>query len=122
MIEKDIKISEMLGYSKEMWEKHKESWLPMTPEEGKTHILWMIEEIGEVIQIIKKKGENEIMSNSQVRERFIEESCDVIMYFSDVLNRFEITPEEFSKAYMKKVEKNLKRDFVGERKEFLTKK
>ncbi len=42
---------------------------------------------------------------------FIEEMCDVMMYYSDVLNRFGITSEEYSKVYRDKFDKNMKRNF-----------
>jgi NTP pyrophosphatase (non-canonical NTP hydrolase) len=109
--QKDLRISEMLGLSYELWEKHKETWSPMEPQHGKTFILYMIEEIGEAIAIIKKKGEEKIMEDSEVRSRFVEELGDVLMYYMDVLNRFNISAEEFSTIYMKKFESNMKRDY-----------
>ncbi|MPN26202.1 hypothetical protein SDC9_173626 [bioreactor metagenome] len=33
------------------------------------------------------------------------------MYFMDVLNRFDISSEEFSKIYLKKFLKNINRDY-----------
>lgn len=68
----------------------------MEPKYAKTFILYMIEEIGESIAIIKKKGEESIMNDSEIREHFIEGSEDAIMYFLDVLNRFNISSQEFS--------------------------
>lgn len=51
------------------------------------------------------------MNNPAVREKFVEELGDVMMYFSDVLNGFGITAEEFSSIYTKKFEGNMKRDY-----------
>lgn len=110
----DLSISEMLDMSHKLWEKHKDTWTPMEPEHGKTFILYMIEEIGEAIAIIKKKTEDGIMNEPSTRERFIEELGDVLMYYSDVLNRFKITSEEFSSIYMKKFESNMNRDYEGQ--------
>jgi 8-oxo-dGTP diphosphatase len=107
----DLSISQMLELSNKLWEKHKDTWSPMEPEYGKTFILYMIEEIGEAIAIIKKKGEEQIMHNSEVRERFIEELGDVLMYYMDVVNRFHISSEEFSDIYLKKFESNMSRDY-----------
>lgn len=109
--ENDLKISEMLKLSYNLWEKHSDTWSPMKPEYAKSFILYMIEEIGESISIIKKKGESEIMDNPDVREHFVEELGDVLMYFMDVLNRFNISSEEFSTIYMKKFLKNMNRDY-----------
>ncbi|MBZ9636990.1 MazG nucleotide pyrophosphohydrolase domain-containing protein [Clostridium sp. FP1] len=94
-IVQDLSISEMLDMSHKLWEKHKDTWSPMEPAQGKISILYMIEEIGEAIAIIKKKTEDGIMNDPRIRERFIEELGDVLMYYSDTLNRFKITPQEF---------------------------
>lgn len=109
--EKDLQISEMLDMSYKLWEKHKDSWAPMEPECGRSFILYMIEEIGEAIAIIKKKGEEDIMNDPEVRDHFVEEMGDVMMYFMDTLNRFHISAEEFSNRYMKKFESNMGRDY-----------
>lgn len=108
---KDLRVSEMLELSYKLWEKHSDSWSPMEPQYAKTFILYMIEKIGKSIAIIKKKGEENIMNDSEVREHFIEESGDVIMYFMDVLNRFHISSQEFSDIYIKKFERNMNRDY-----------
>ncbi|SFB10484.1 MazG nucleotide pyrophosphohydrolase domain-containing protein [Clostridium frigidicarnis] len=110
----DLRVSEMLELSYKLWDKHKDSWSPMEPQYGKTFILYMIEEIGEAIVIIKKKGEESIMDEEEIREHFIEELGDVIMYFMDVLNRFNISAEEFSEIYMRKFEKNINRNYKKE--------
>jgi len=114
MSRKDISVSEMMKMQYELWEKHKDTWSPMEPEHGRNFILYMIEEIGEVIAIIKKKGEDQIVSDTEVRTRFIEEMGDVMMYYMDVLNRFGVTAEEFSEIYFKKAGSNLERDFAGD--------
>ena len=44
--------------------------------------------------IIKKQGDEKIMSDPAVREHFIEELCDTLMYFNDVCRCYSITPEE----------------------------
>ena len=52
----------------------------MEAKYGRESLLWMIEEIGEVIAIIKNKKEKEIMENQEIREKFVEEIADVYMY------------------------------------------
>lgn len=42
------------------------------------------------------------MSKGVIREHFIEKLSDVLMYFTDVLNRFSVSEEEFSNSYYKK--------------------
>lgn len=107
----DVRVSQMLDMSYKLWEKHKDTWSPMKPEYGKNFILYMIEEIGEAIAIIKKKGEEQIMNTPEIRERFVEELGDVLMYYMDVLNRFNISAEEFSSIYLKKFESNMNRNY-----------
>jgi len=117
MMAENINVNDILDMSQELWEKNKDKWSPMEPEHGRTFILYMIEEIGEVISILKKKGEDQIMNDPEIRSRFVEEMCDVMMYYSDVLNRFGIGAEEFSNAYLKKFEKNMGRDYVKDHEE-----
>ncbi|MDN5300209.1 MAG: hypothetical protein PWP51_2762 [Clostridiales bacterium] len=106
-----IDIKEALEMSQKLWEKHKETWWPMSPEHGKTFMLYMIEEMGEAIAIIKKKGDDAIMENPEVRARFIEEMCDMMMYYADVLNRYGISHEEYTAIYREKFHQNMVRDF-----------
>lgn len=107
----DLTIKEMQKMQKQLWEIHKNEWSPMSATYGKNFILWMISEVGEVIDIIKKKGDDEVMKSESVREKFIEELCDVLMYFNDILLRYEITPDEFVAGYRYKHEKNMTRKY-----------
>ncbi len=116
---KELKISEMLEAQYKLWEKHKETWSPMDPKAARDSLLWMIEEIGEVVAIIKKRGETEIMNNKDLKETFTEELVDVFMYYLDVLNRYDISAIDFSNAYRKKNNKNIERDFNKEHQNFL---
>ena len=50
----DFSIKEMLEMQKELQEKYKDKWEPISPETGRNKMLWIIGEIGEVIDIIKK--------------------------------------------------------------------
>ena len=47
----------------------------------------------------------------------LEELADVLMYYTDVLLRYHITPEEIAEAYIRKHEKNMGRNFAEEYKE-----
>ena len=74
----------------------------------------MMEEMGECIAIIKKKGDSAIMREASVREAFVEEMSDVLMYYFDTLLRYGVTPEEISNAYVAKHNKNMGRDYQRE--------
>ncbi|MPN54200.1 hypothetical protein SDC9_201870 [bioreactor metagenome] len=115
----DLKMSEIMSMQRELQEKYKGKWMPLTPDNGRSSLLWLIEEMGEAIAIIKKRGEKAIMNDSEVRKAFVEEMVDVIMYYTDALACYGITSEEFSEVFMKKHSKNMGRDFVAEHKEFL---
>lgn len=52
----------------------------------------MMEEVGECIAIVKKKGDDQIMNNEEVRHHVIEEIVDVNMYMAQIMLRFDITP------------------------------
>lgn len=110
----DLKISDMMKRQIALWEKHKDTWSPMEPIYGRNSLLWMFEEIGEVIAIIKKKGEDEIMNNPQVRDHFVEEMVDVMMYYTDTMLRYGVTAKEISEAFIKKSERNINREYNKE--------
>lgn len=121
-MEQDMKISEMMKMQMELWEENKEKWSPMEAKYGRNMLLWMVEELGEVISIIKKKGDNEIMTNEQVRKAFLEEMSDVLMYYNDTLLRYGVTANEISTAYIEKHNKNMKRKYKDEWNKLLEKK
>lgn len=116
---KDLKISEIMVLQKKLQKKYEGKWQPLEPVQGRNSLLWMIEELGEVISIIKKRGEEAVMKDKIVRTAFVEELADMLMYFNDALICYDISPEELSEAFMKKHEKNMGRDFIKEHSEYL---
>lgn len=110
----DLKISDMMKMQQELWEKNKDKWLPIEAKYGRNYILWLIEELGETIAIIKKKGDNAIMENENVRVAFVEELSDVLMYYIEILRRYNITPCELSRVFVDKHNRNMKRDYLTE--------
>ena len=105
----DFSISEMQEMQKELQEKYKDIWEGISPEVGKNKLLWMVGEIGEVIDIVKKQGDEKVCSDSQQRKRFIEELADVLMYYNDVLLCYGITADELKQSYVDKFKRNLTR-------------
>lgn len=102
-------IREMLAMQQTLQEKYKDKWEPIGPEAGKHKLLWMIGEIGEVIDIIKKNGDVKSTEDSDLRKHLIEEMADILMYYNDVLLCYGISEEELKEAYTTKFEKNMKR-------------
>lgn len=102
-------FQKMQEIQKELQEKYKERWGSLSPEKGRSSLLWMITEVGEVADIIKKQGDDQIMKDAKCRQHFIEEMCDVMMYFNDVMLCYSISPEELEKAYLEKHHRNMGR-------------
>ena len=69
----DLRISDMLDMQKALYALHEGEWFPLEPEHGRNYILFMIEEIGEAIAILKKKGDRTVLENGHVRSAFLEE-------------------------------------------------
>lgn len=82
-------------------------WEPVDPEHGKNKMLWMLAELGEAIQVVKRHPTEEIARQGAVRHDFVEEMADVMMYFNDILLCYGITPEEFEEVYRAKHARNL---------------
>ena len=53
---REFSISEMKEMQRQLQDKYKDKWEGVSPAVGKHQLLWMIGEIGEVIDIIKKNG------------------------------------------------------------------
>ena len=113
----DLSISQMMRLQQELFEPHKNQWHPMEPEYGKDFILYMIEEVGEAIAILKKKGSTAVMEDPAVRKAFLSEMADILMYYHDILLRFHVTPEEISEAYARKHNIDMRRNYEREYKE-----
>lgn len=106
---KTFSLNEMLEMQKALQEKYKDKWAPLSPELGKNQLLWMVGEIGEVIDIIKKHGGTQASTDAVLRKDLLEEMADVLMYYNDVLLCYGITADELKQAYIEKFEKNMKR-------------
>lgn len=105
----DFGINEMLEMQKALQYKYKDKWKPICPDRGKDQLLWMIGEIGEVIDIRKKHGGEKASQDAELREHLIEELADVLMYYNDVLLCYGISAEDLKQSYISKFEKNMKR-------------
>lgn len=105
----DFTMNQMQEMQKVLQEKYKDIWEPIGPDTGKNKLLWMIGEIGEVIDIIKKNGGTIEPSDVEQRGSLIEEMTDVLMYYNDVMLCYGITVEELKKAYTEKFKKNMSR-------------
>ena len=105
----EFTIKEMQEMQKELQEKYKDKWEPICPEIGQNKLLWMIGEIGEVIDIVKKNGGRNASEDENIRKDLVEEMADVLMYFNDVMLCYGISEDELKASYISKFECNMKR-------------
>lgn len=105
----EFSIHSMLEMQKALQEKYKEKWPPLSPARGSNQLLWMMGEVGEVIDIIKKNGGEKACRDEELRKHLVEELADVLMYYNDVLLCYGISPEELQQSYISKFERNMKR-------------
>lgn len=105
----DFTINEMQEMQKALQDKYKHKWEPICVETGKNKLLWMVGEIGEVIDIVKKNGGEKATSDATLRKDLVEEMADVLMYYNDVMLCYGITADELKQAYTEKFQKNMKR-------------
>lgn len=105
----DFSMSEMQEMQRALQARYQDQWDPICPETGQNKMLWMIGEVGEVIDIVKKHGGARASANAELRAALIEELADVLMYYNDVLLCYGISVEELKRAYREKFEKNMSR-------------
>lgn len=102
-------INDILAMQQTLQEKYKDKWETIGPEAGKHKLLWMLGEVGEVIDIIKKNGDQKAVEDASLRQHLVEEMADVLMYYNDILLCYGISEQELKEAYRTKFEKNMKR-------------
>ncbi len=105
----EFTINEMLEMQRILQDKYKDKWEAICPENGKNKLLWMIGEIGEVIDIVKKNGGTKASTDEKLRKDLVEEMADVLMYYNDVMLCYGITSDELKDLYKQKFETNMKR-------------
>lgn len=105
----DFSIGEMQEMQRILQEKYKHKWEPVDAATGRNKLLWMVGEIGEVIDIVKKNGGERAASDPALRAHLVEELADVLMYYNDVLLCYGISPDELKAVYIAKFEKNMTR-------------
>lgn len=117
--ETGLTIQDLMDYQNQLQEKYKGVWEGNHPDTAKHHLLYAVEEIGEVSAILKKRGALAVTQDEALRAHFCEEMADVFMYLTDVLLCCGVTAEEFEAAYREKMARNLRRDFPGEHSSYL---
>ena len=102
-----LDFDDMQKMQRQLHEKYLEKWGPLSPQLGRELLLWMMGEAGEVGDIIKKNGDASIVEDEKIHHDFVEEMCDVLMYFNDVMLCYSISPEELAKTYGKSLKNTI---------------
>ena len=105
----DFTLNEIQEMQKRLQNKYKDQWEPISPETGKNKLLWMIGEVGEVIDIVKKYGDLKAITDTELRKALVEEMADILMYYNDVMLCYGISADELKQSYTEKFEKNMTR-------------
>lgn len=102
-------FNEMQQIQKALQERYKDKWGGLSPDKAVEKLLWLYGELGEAGDVIKKNSTEAIMNDKAARSHFVEELCDVMMYFNDIMLCYSVSPEELKEAYLKKHETNMSR-------------
>ena len=76
----DFSINEMQKMQRSLQDKYKDRWEPICPETGQNKMLWMVGEIGEVIDIVKKHGAVNALTQEELRKDLVEEMAEAGIY------------------------------------------
>ena len=104
-----LDFNEMQERQKALQARYAGWWEEVDPEHGRNKVLWMLAELGEAIQILKRNPPEALMTQGRVRHDFVEEMADALMYLNDVMLCYDITPEELADVYRAKHERNMTR-------------
>ena len=105
----DFTVNEMQAMQRTLQERYRHKWEPIGPATGQNKLLWMIGEVGEVIDIVKKQGGEAACTDPTLRSAWVEDLADVLMYYNDVLLCYDISAEELKQVYTEKFERNMGR-------------
>lgn len=104
-----LDMANMREMQRVLQERYAGWWETVDPDHGKNKMLWMLAELGEAIQVVKRHPSSDIMQDEAIRHDFVEELADVLMYFNDILLCYDVSPEEFEQIYRAKHERNMTR-------------
>ena len=106
----DFSIQEMLAMQRTLQEKYKDKWEAIRPEAGKHKLLWMVGEIGEVVDIVKKNGDVEPLENKDLRKHLVEEMADVLICIQQLQIMYHVTDEELHAMKQYKEKRSIERE------------
>ncbi|HHX22185.1 MAG TPA: nucleotide pyrophosphohydrolase [Clostridiales bacterium] len=101
-----LTIHEILQRQRALQELNQVRWGGLSPEKGRSSLLWAIGELCEAADVIKKEGDEAIMDDADIREHFAEEVADALMYLGDLLLCYDIDADTFTEIYLRKCKRN----------------
>jgi len=110
----DLHIEDLYTMQVRLQKQFEAKWGGITPTRTKEQLLWLVGEVGEVVDILKKNSMQKIATHPELKEHLAEELADVSMYLFDVLLCSGISREDFSRVYLEKHLKNMGRDYTAE--------
>lgn len=105
----EFTVNEILEMQEKLQDRYKAIWEPVNAETGRNKLLWMVGEIGEVVDIVKKHGGERAAADPALRRALVEELADVLMYYGDVMLCYGITSDELKASYTEKFQRNMHR-------------
>jgi len=72
------------------------------PIQGQNELLWTLGGIAEVTEIVRDNGDMRIMQDMEVRKQFVEELYEVVMYVNDMMQYYDITPQDLQEVHAEK--------------------
>ena len=99
-------INEMQEMQKALRDKYKDRWGELTPEVGKNQLLWMVGEIGEVIDIVKK---HLAQGHELDKDRILGELGDIAWYLAEAATALDMDLEDVLQANIDKLKKRRER-------------
>ena len=101
----DFSINEMQKMQRSLQDKYKDRWEPICPETGQNKMLWMVGEIGEVIDIVKKHGAVNALTQEELRKDLVEEMADVQICLNTLQLYLDLSESDFNYAIDVKLER-----------------
>lgn len=105
----DFGFWEMQEMQRRLQQQYREIWEPLSPRMARNQMLWMMVELGEAADIIKKEGDRRIVEDADTRAHFVEELADALMYYNDIMLCYDISVDELKKTYLEKHQRNMHR-------------
>lgn len=109
------RIGEFFDMQEDLHKAHPE-WGGFGLEQGIKQLLWLVGELGEVIDIVKKAPKEAYMCSGPTRDHLDEEVVDVLMYLIDYCHCVGLTADELTVTYRQKHKYNMTRDFAAQNK------